>query len=161
MPASIEDLLASTGATVLGVGGAAFAYQIPQIPERAVKVGVDLDDGWPAWAAWCRQRRCPHVPRVDSFQWVLDHAGRRLLYVAVTEALYPSEWAREFLRPDKSLKKRPLDFAARVRASHPAVASMLEAAAAAFPGAVWDMHRANWLERPDGTVVLNDPLAHA
>ena len=115
MPASIEDLLASIGATVLGVGGAAFAYQFP----RALGHGRKSRRGSRRWLAGlgglvpaaAAVRTCRgSIP----IHWVRDHTGRPLLYVAVVEALQPTESARELLRPDKSLKKRPLDFAARV-----------------------------------------------
>ena len=158
--AGVEGLLARHGLELLGVAHTAFAFSPPDAPHLAVKVGLDPDDGWPAWAVWARQNPSPHLPRVASLDWIVT-GGRRRLFVAAVERLYPSLVGRRWIKACPGGKRDPLALAAHVAPSHPSVAALLRAAAAAFPAGRWDMGGPNWLERQDGTLVLNDPLSRA
>ncbi len=156
----LDRLLTLHGLVPLGAGDAAFVFLNPASPLTVVKVGLDMNDGWPAWAAWCRDHPSPHVPRIEAFTWLSDGAGQRRLYASVVERLWPFPEAREWLAPDRLLKRDPSSLSSLIRPRHPGVAAMLLEAESAFPGVRWDMAPSNWLRREDGTVVLMDPLAH-
>ena len=161
MPERLEDLFAQHGLDLLGHADTAFVFARPESPDLVVKVGVDVADGWPAWAVWCATQASPHLPRIRSCSWVHDPAGRPVLFVGVLERLRPTSTAKHWLRQDLAFKRDPLALAERLEAERPSIAAMLRAACAAFPQGHWDMGAANWMERADGTLVLTDPLSIA
>lgn len=159
MTASLEALFAQHDIALLGFADTAFVFARPGEPEQVVKVGIDVGDGWPAWAVWCGAQASPHVPRVHSLTWIKDGQGRPQLFVGLMERLQPSTALRTLIKADWSLKREPRRLADTIEADRPSVAALLRAAAAAFPGAVWDMTPSNWMERADGTLVLTDPIS--
>ncbi len=154
----LEQRIAQAGREVLGFGDAGLVLGAG--PRLVVKFGYDGADGWPAWARWCQDQRSPHVPVVHAVH-VVEHEGRPVAFVGIMERLQPTLFAARWLKADRSLKYDPFRFADLVEATHPSVAAMLRAAAAAFPNARWDATPSNWREREDGTVVLNDPISRA
>lgn len=141
---------------LLGYGDAAMALGAG--PRWVLKVGYDGRDGWPAWARWCRQCASPHVPRIGALV-ELEHAGETIAFLALVERLQPTRVAAGWIGADRLLKRDPLRLAALIDHDHPSVAALLRAAARAFPNARWDAAPSNWMARPDGTLVLNDPLS--
>ena len=160
MSASIEALLARHDLTLLGAAHTAFAFAPPDDRRLAIKVGLDPEDGWPAWATWCQGNPGPHVPRVGELAW-FSAGGRPRLFLAAVERLHPTLVGSRWIRACPAGKRDPLALADHVEAIHPGVAALLRAAAQAFPAGRWDMGGPNWLERDDGTLVLNDPLSRA
>ena len=155
----LDRRLARIGKRLLGCGDAALVLGSAMDP-WVVKVGFDGADGWPAWARWCQAHPSPHVPCIYALH-VLEHEGRPETFVAIVERLRKSTFGEGWLRHDRKLKRDPLRLAGTIAGDHPPIAAMLLRAASAFPGASWDMAPSNWMERQDGTVVLNDPLSRA
>jgi hypothetical protein len=156
---TIPDRLARLGKELLGHGDAALVWGRPDEP-FVIKVGYDGADGWPAWAAWCMARPGPHVPVVHACH-VFDHGGCRQGFVGVIERLWTTTVPAAWLAADRTLKRDPLRLAGLIADAHPGVADLLHTAAAAFPGALFDMAPANWMTRRCGTLVLTDPLERA
>lgn len=161
MTASVEALFAQHDLALLGYADTAFVFARPEDPEQVVKIGVDVRDGWPAWAAWCGTQASAHVPRIQSLTWIKDGHGRPQLFVGIMERLRRSDALRALIKADWGLKRDPLLLASLVESEHGSVAELLRSAAAAFPSAVWDMTPSNWMERADGTLVLTDPISRA
>ncbi len=159
MPVDLVELLARRGSAYLGAGDFSVAFADPLCAATAIKIGHSLSDGWPAWAAFAVDRPGPHVPRVHSLRWIWSRSGAPLFYVAEVERLDPAEEPRTWLRECPDGKRDPIALATHIADRHPAVAELLIAARAAFPAGTFDMGPANWLRRPDNTLVLNDPLS--
>ena len=162
MTASLEALFAQHRLNLLGFADTAFVFSRPERPDQVVKVGIDVEDGWPAWAAWSRTYPSPHVPVIHSCTWVHDGAGRPQLFIGLMERLHKTAVARPWIRPDggsvnSAIKRDPFALADLVEAEHPSIAAMLRAAGKAHPTAHWDMTPSNWMARADGTLVLTDP----
>lgn len=158
-PHDIPARLARLGLELLGHGDAALVWGDPAEP-FVVKAGWDGADGWPAWAAWCMAHPGLHLPVVHACH-VIAHDGRRVGFVGVVERLWPSPVPAGWLTGDRHLKRDPLRLADLIAPERPSVAAMLRAAAAAFPGALFDMAPTNWMRRAGGMLVLTDPLSWA
>ena len=87
MTATLEQLFTQHDLELLGYADTAFVFARPEQPEQVVKVGVDVNDGWPQWAAWCATHRSPHVPVIQACHWIYDGAGRPQLFVGLMERL--------------------------------------------------------------------------
>lgn len=159
MTASLEALFAQHDLDLLGYADTAFVFARPEGQGQVVKVGFDVCDGWPAWAAWCGTQSSPHLPVIHSCSWVLDRLGRPQLFVGILERLRRSDTLRPLIKADRDRKRDPFRLADLIEVEHPGVAIMLRSAGFAFPGAVWDMTPSNWMERADGTLVLTDPIS--
>lgn len=159
MTTSLEQLFAQHSLDLLGFADTAFVFARPERPDQVVKVGIDVEDGWPAWAAWSRTCRSPHVPVIHSCTWVHDGAGRPQLFVGLMERLHRSTVLRALIKADWSLKRDPPRLADAIEAEHPTVAAMVREAGRAFPTARWDMTPSNWMERASGELVLTDPIS--
>ncbi len=155
----LADILAGRGSTLLGAGGFSIVVADPECPRTAIKIGPSLSDAWPAWAAFAVDHPGPHVPVVHSLRWIWSRSGAPLFYVAEVERLRPTDAARAWLEACPEGRAMPCALAAYLDNRRPAVATLLRAARRAFPAGTFDMGPDNWMARPDGTLVLQDPLS--
>lgn len=162
--ATLERRMARTGARVAGVGATAFVMTQASQPDRVVKVGYDVSDPWPIYAAWCRPENhptpmSPHLPVIHEFH-NLGGAEHPMGYAAVVERLHPCArsvgwtWTCE---AGRRRKHPPLVFAALVESEEPGLAAIVRRLVREFPMARWDLAASNLMQRADGTVVLTDP----
>ncbi len=155
----LADILAGRGSALLGAGGFSIVVADPECPRTAIKIGPSLSDAWPAWAAFALEHPGPHVPVVHSLRWIWSRSGAPLFYVAEVERLEPTDAARAWLADCPEGKRMPCALASYLDTREPAIAALLRAARRAFPAGTFDMGHANWMQRPDGTLVLQDPLS--
>ncbi len=155
----LADILAGRGSALLGAGGFSIVVADPECPRTAIKIGPSLSDAWPAWAAFALEHPGPHVPVVHSLRWIWSRSGAPLFYVAEVERLEPTDVARAWLADCPEGKRMPCALASYLDTREPAIAALLRAARRAFPAGTFDMGHANWMQRPDGTLVLQDPLS--
>ena len=155
----LTELLARRGSAFLGAGDFSVVVADPECPRTAIKIGHSLSDGWPAWAAWAVDHPGPHVPVVHALRWIWSRSGAPLMYVAELERLAPAAEPRAWLAACPEGKRMPCALASYLDERHPPIAAMLRAARRAFPAGTFDMGVANWMARPDGTLVLTDPLS--
>ena len=155
----LADILAGRGSALLGAGGFSIVVADPDDARTAIKIGPSPADAWPAWAEFAWLNPGPHVPVVHSLRWIWSRSGVPLFYVAELERLQPTDAARAWLADCPEGKRMPCALASYLDEREPAIAALLRAARRAFPAGTFDMGHANWMRRPDGTLVLQDPLS--
>jgi hypothetical protein len=166
------DALTDAGAKRLGSGWFGVVFTHPTNPDRVVKMGCDMSDGWPLYAAYAAASKSPALQRIHSFRWVRDEAGNRLYYRAEMERLegtladltynHPEhplhERAHALLTPASGAAESAL-WMAKLEDLAPEAAAVLADMKQTFPGESWDTHGNNWMLRKDGALVLIDPFS--
>lgn len=147
---TLSRLTPDEGNTMLGI------YADPRQPDRIIKMVDPTRDGYFAYAAWLltNQERNPHFLRVYAVE-LLD-PYRALITV-------------ERLEDGHTLDESVMNDASAIVSGYPPYSGsdpetmLMDAAHLIYKdlGPHWwgDLHRGNFMTRPDGTIVINDPLA--
>jgi len=148
---SLSRLNPDEGNTMLGL------FEDPRFPDRIIKMVETSNDGYFAYACWLLTNapRNPHFLKVYAVE-LLDSC-RALVTV-------------ERLQDGHDLDPSVAYYLGSVVSGYPyrthenmVVPPLLDEAVSLIYqdlGKTWhgDLHNGNWMTRPDGTVVINDPL---
>lgn len=161
--------LVKRGFELLGGGAYSSVYGKPGCSKVLKVCHRGDDDVWPLYAQWAFANPSPFVPVIHSFK---RHKG---FYVAVIERM-EIEVAKT---PDTAGHKRAVmmfrDYVEggeeteegsicpvlnAVMGLYPGIRGTLDGLREAFDGKVcWDMHQYNWMLRPNGELVITDPIS--
>ena len=153
------------GARMLGVADNSFVFQDPVDNTKVLKLSLAPQDGWRTWANWAMQVRAGapqigydprHLPVIFEHHRVGSMTVARMEKLEAVPKFHP---ARAKMRENKRDPRR-LAFALKDAGEPRAVTELLLRAHTIFPDAHWDLGPTNWMKRPDGTLVLNDPISH-
>lgn len=140
--------------TLLGIGSGSGYYSRVykgQIPGTAVKVSMRLDDAWLAYAMMILSMDdpMPWMPRIFALH--IDKTEGK--YYAIMELLEEGNQARH----PRILGEA--DEVVGVDARVDTLLALLESTYGTVDGFFIDLHHANWMQRSDGTLIVNDPIS--
>jgi hypothetical protein len=132
---SCKEMLRNAGFKVLGAGFYGFVVDGPADSEFVVKVCIDATDGYPMYAKWAKANPQPGIMPV----WLAER---------ITDTCFFAVIPRLKELDNYSEKYQPYAVQARQ-----AVMDALDNFANE------DLHDGNWMQMPDGTIVISDPFA--